>query len=313
LTVLTHGTPRNLEERSEMTPLAMLPQAMEFARRGWITVVVMRRGYGDSGGGYAEDSGRCENPFYKHAGMESAADLRRAIEYLSKLPEVDSSRILSVGRSAGGFANVALSADPPPGLVAAINFAGGRGSFWSDQVCSPEALIKAFGDFGRKSRIPMLWVYAENDHYFGPELAQRFYQAFAASGGKASFIAAPAFDLDGHTLFSRKGIPIWTAMVDDFLKAQNLTVRTALLPLPTPPAIRLPAQLSPKGLEDFRDYLASPPHKAFAVSANGHYGYSVGLRTPKDATNRALSNCERFASASGGCAVVLVDDREIRP
>jgi dienelactone hydrolase len=141
----------------------MLPQAREFARRGWTAVVVMRRGYGNSGGGYHEGMCACSSPCYKDAALQAAADLRGAIEYLSQLPEVDPSRILSVGRSAGGLANVALSADPPPGLVAAINFAGGHGSDARDNVCHPEALVKAFGDFGRKSRIPMLWVYAENE------------------------------------------------------------------------------------------------------------------------------------------------------
>jgi dienelactone hydrolase len=281
---------------------------MEFARRGWTAVVVMRRGYGDSGGGYQEGYSRCESPFYENAGIRSAADLRGAIEYLSKLPEVDASRILSVGVSAGGFANVALSADPPPGLVAAISFAGGRGSLSSDQVCSPESLVKAFADFGKKSRVPMLWVYAENDHYFGPPLARQFYQAFAAGGGRASFITAPAFGNDGHTLFSRKGISIWGPIVDDFLKTQNLTLRTTLLSLPKPPAIPPPAQLSPRGAQDFEEYLASPPHKALAASTSGHYGYSSGRRTQKDAAGRALSNCEKAISPGDRCTLVGTDE-----
>ena len=232
LVVLTHGTPRGHSGLSQMSPSDWLPQAREFARRGWTAVVVMRRGHGDSGGGYHEGMCACSSPCYKDAGMQSAADLRGAIEYLSQLAEVDPSRILSVGRSAGGFANVALSADPPPGLVAAISFAGGHGSSSPDEVCQPKALVKAFADFGRKSRIPMLWVYAENDHYFGPQLAQQFYRAFTAGGGNVSFVAAPAFGADGHALFSREGIPFWTPIVDEFLRTQNLTLRTTLLPLP---------------------------------------------------------------------------------
>ena len=232
LVVLTHGTPRrNSVPLSQMSPSDWLPQAREFARRGWTGVVVMRRGYGDSGGAF-QGMCTCSSPCYKDAGLQSAADLRGAIEYLSQLPEVDPSRILSVGRSAGGFANVALSADPPPGLVAAISFAGGNGSSAPDEVCHPESLVKAFRNFGRKSRIPMLWVYAENDHYFGPQLAQQFYHAFTAGGGKVSFVAAPAFGADGHTLFSREGILFWTPIVDEFLRTQNLTLRTTLLPLP---------------------------------------------------------------------------------
>src|SRR5271156_4253272 len=41
LALISHGSPRSASERPEMTPWAMLPQAVEFARRG---VVVLRRG-----------------------------------------------------------------------------------------------------------------------------------------------------------------------------------------------------------------------------------------------------------------------------
>ena len=51
LALIAHGSPRSPAERPNMTPLAMLPQALEFVRRGWAAVIVMRRGYGGSDGG----------------------------------------------------------------------------------------------------------------------------------------------------------------------------------------------------------------------------------------------------------------------
>jgi dienelactone hydrolase len=216
-----------------MTPADMLPQAREFARRGWTTVVVMRRGYGGSGGSFAEDARACgRNPDFYRAGVESAKDLRAVIEYLSKLPEVDPARIISIGRSAGGFATVALTANPPAGLVAGISFAGGRGSPTPDKVCNPAELINAFRAFGDKSRVPMLWVYAQNDHFFSPQVAAEFYQAFTGAGGKAQFVRANPFGSDGHGLFSSAGIPVWTPMVDAFLEKQNLVWRKTLPDLP---------------------------------------------------------------------------------
>jgi dienelactone hydrolase len=224
LALVNHGAPRTGDHR-KLTPLEMLPQAREFARRGWTTVIVMRRGYGHSGGNFAEDAHGCSrNQNYYRAGIESANDLRAAIAYLSKLPEVDASRIISVGRSAGGFATVALTADPPAGLVAGISFAGGRGSRASNEVCNPSALIDAFRQFGKTSRIPMLWVYAQNDHFFPPQIAAEFYNAFRAEGGIAQFIAAAPFGSEGHGLFSLAGIPIWTPMVDGFLRGQSLVL-----------------------------------------------------------------------------------------
>ncbi len=306
LAVLTHGTPREASDRAGMSPWQMLPQAREFARRGWTTVIVMRRGYGDSGGGYDEDARACSRrPDYYDSGKESAKDLRESIAYLSKLPDVDPSRIISVGISAGGFATVALTADPPPGLVAAISFAGGRGSRSPDEVCNPGDLIHAFRAFGGKSRIPMLWVYAANDHFFGPQIAESFYQAFTGAGGKATFIHAAAFRKDGHGLFSLGGILLWTPMVDEFLKSQNLTLRASLLALPEPPDVPAPSQLSAGGRDEFRSFLTLPPFKAFAVSSDGHLGYAFGRRSEKDAEKVAKQHCED--NAHGSCTLVSVD------
>jgi dienelactone hydrolase len=308
LAVLTHGTPREAGDRPGMSPWQMIPQAREFARRGWTTVIVLRRGYGDSGGGFEEDARACSNRVdYYDSGKESAKDLRESIAYLSKLPEVDPSRIISVGISAGGFATVALTADPPPGLVAAISFAGGRGSRKPDEVCNPGELIRAFHQFGEKSRIPMLWVYAENDHFFGPQIAESFFEAFRQAGGKATFIRAAPYRRDGHGLFSLGGISIWPSMVDDFLEGQNLTLRTKLLALPEPPDVPPPAKLNEAGRQEFRSFLTLPPYKAFAVSGEGHMGYAFGRRSEKDARKVAREHCEDSSPRSDPCALVPLD------
>jgi dienelactone hydrolase len=308
LAVLTHGTPREAGDRPGMSPWQMVPQAREFARRGWTTVIVMRRGYGDSGGGFDEDARACSmRPDYYDSGKESAKDLRESIAYLSRLHEVDPSRIISVGISAGGFATVALTADPPPGLVAAISFAGGRGSRRPDEVCNPGDLIRTFREFGEKSRTPMLWVYSENDHFFGPQIAQAFYQTFTQAGGKATFIHAAPYRRDGHGLFSLGGISIWTVMVDDFLKSQNLVLRTTLLSLPTSPDVPAPTQLKATGQEEFRTFLTLPPYKAFAISGEGHLGYAFGRRSEKDAEKLAMEHCEENVSKGDQCTLIPFD------
>ena len=126
LALINHGAPRAGSDRRKMRTSAMLPQGRELARRGWTTVLVMRRGYGDSGGSFSEDSHGCgRNLDYYGSGLESANDLRAAIAYLSNLPEVDPARFISTGRPAGGFATVALAANPPAGFAAGISFAGG--------------------------------------------------------------------------------------------------------------------------------------------------------------------------------------------
>jgi dienelactone hydrolase len=309
LALLTHGSPRTAADRANMTPLGMLPQALEFARRGWAVVIVMRRGYGGSDGGFAESFGGCDNPNYVASGTISAADLKTTLEFVSHRPDVDPSRMIAVGVSAGGFATVALTADPPPGLVSAISFAGGRGSPESDKVCHPERLIDAFRAFGQRSRIPMLWVYAANDHFFAPALAQQFKAAFTSGGGSVDFVAAPAFGEGGHNLFSPTGIPDWTPDVDAFLQRQNLTLRTTPLPLP-PPAIAAPQELGANGRKAFGTFLIDAPHKAFALAPDGFFGWKSGMRTVEAARAAALKLCQQN---SKNCRVMFVDDAAVAP
>jgi dienelactone hydrolase len=304
LALINHGSPRSSADRPTMTPLAMLPQALEFARRGWTAVILMRRGYGSSGGGWAEDYGSCADPNYIAAGAAAAADLNAAIAYLADRPDVDTSRTISVGVSAGGFATVALAAAAPAGLVAAINFAGGRGSLKDDTVCREDRLVEAYGVFGRRARIPMLWVYSENDHFFGPELAQKFKEAFVGSGGDVDFVTAPAFGTDGHGLFSPAGIPVWSGFVDAFLKHHDLVLRATLAPVPTT-TLAAPRALSSNGRKAFEAYLTSAPHKAFAIAPDGAFGWRTGQRTTDEAKAAALKLCLQNAKT---CDVMFVDD-----
>jgi dienelactone hydrolase len=305
LALITHGTPRDPKERPRMTPLAYLPHAMEFARRGWAAVVVMRRSFGGSGGIHAEDNGRCNDRDYVGAGRASAADLTAAIRHLATRADIDPARVIAVGQSAGGLASVALTADPPPGLVAAISFAGGRGSVADDDVCQEDRLVDAFRVFGKRSRIPMLWVYAENDHFFRPALAQRFKDAFAAGGGNVEFVREAPHGQDGHFLFSPSASARWTPLFDAFLQRHDLALRETPLPLPAPPAVDAPARLNDSGRKAFSDYLVGPLHKAFAMSPQGSYGWQTAQRTIEEAKARALKRCRTYA---GNCAVVMVDD-----
>jgi dienelactone hydrolase len=312
LVVMTHGSSRDPEDHRKVTPWSLLPQAIWFARRGFVVLVIVRRGYGSSGGEQdGAHTGRCPQTDYEQAARNAAEDLRIAIDYGSKLPEVDPTRALAVGISTGGMATVALTADAPRNLVAAINFAGGRGSQADHDVCNPDSLVSAYHDFGKHSRVPMLWIYAQNDKYFWPELAQRFDAAFRGAGGQDEFIQAPPNGDDGHHLFNR-GIEVWTPMVDSFLKAHDLMLLPAPLPEPTAPDIPPPTGLSEHGQQGFRTYLTLGPQKAFAMSAH-HYAFVAAQMTQEDAAKKALENCNKNASASGeSCRLVFAGDSPVK-
>ena len=309
LALLSHGAPTDPQERPRMTPYGLYRQAIEFARRGFAALVVMRRGYGDSGGAYSENS-CCDLASFLQSARTSSEDLRAATTAMNGRSDVTTEGMIAVGTSAGGFASVALTVDPPPGLAAVISFAGGRrwvippGKKGIRQADGEDALAGAFAAFGRTSRTPMLWVYAANDSFFRPELAHRLVDAFTAGGAQVQLIDAPAFGSDGHFLFSSAGLKIWTRLVDDFLRERNLGLREPL-PAPPLPALQPPSRLGEQGRAAFTDYLAAGPHKAFAASPKGAFGYWSALRSIEDAQQRALSSCRKNGS---GCALYAVDN-----
>jgi dienelactone hydrolase len=308
LALLSHGAPRDAAARAKMSPYGSYRQALEFARRGFAALVVMRRGYGESGGPYAESNGPCDRRDYLRSAWQSASDLRAAIDAMNSRSDVSTDGMIAVGVSAGGFAALALSANAPKGLAAAINFAGGRGSRADNDVCDEDALVRAFATIGRTSRLPTLWIYAQNDKYFGPGLARRMHAAFTEAGGQARFIDMPPLGEDGHSLYSR-GIALWTPMVDGFLRDHHLGSRE-IAAAPAPSALSPPPQLRDKGRAGFADYLSASPHRAFAVSPKGAFAYRSGRRTAREAEEAALTAC---AEHGPDCAVYAVDDQLAAP
>lgn len=311
LVVIAHGAPRDVAQRGRFAVSSLGPQAEEMARRGWAAAVVLRRGYGTSTGNVVEGAGPCGRPNYVAAGREGAKDLRAAIESLRAQPFVDGSRVLIVGVSAGGFAALATAADPPDGLRAVISFAGGRGSPSPGVVCEDHALARAFGVFGETARVPTLWVYAENDSYFSPALAQRLHDAFTAGGGRAELIVVGRFGDDGHALFSRRGTAIWRPLVDDFLRKVGLPTWGA------PPADGSQAELTPprelasdSGRKAWMDFLGASSFKAFAVGAGGAWGWRAGRNSLDDARQQALENCQRDGAH---CRIAAENDELVTP
>jgi len=221
LVVLSHGSPRSAAERRASGRLRMVAQSERFVAMGFAVLVPTRRGYGESGGRWAEGYGRCSDPDYYGAGLESALDLRAAVEAVRGKPWADASRVLLAGQSAGGFASVAASSTSFQGLAGVVNFAGGRGSLAPDDVCGEGRLVEAMGRYGAASRVPELWIYSANDRFFGPALARRMYRAFVAAGGRAEFVEAPASGLDGHGYFAR-AMDDWAPRVARFARGIGL-------------------------------------------------------------------------------------------
>ncbi|RVT97962.1 hypothetical protein EOD42_06695 [Rhodovarius crocodyli] len=220
LVLINHGSPANAARRPAMTATSCGAEAVRFfLARGHAVGIPLRRGYGASGGNWAETYGRCDNADYVRAGLEGARDIRAAMTALTARPDVPAGLVLVVGQSAGGWASMALASQNPPGIAGYVNMAGGRGGHLNNIAnlnCAADRLVQAAGRFGATSRAPMLWVYTANDSFFAPELARRMHQAFTAAGGQARFVAAAPFGTDGHNLFfGSGGSAIWGPLVNE--------------------------------------------------------------------------------------------------
>jgi len=224
LAVINHGSPAKPEQRPAVKP-AYKAAAAWFVRRGFVVALPIRRGYGATGGGWDETYGRCDNPDFRRAGLETAKDIRAAIQYMQQQSFVSPERALVVGQSAGGWGAVALASLNPPEVGAFVNFAGGRGGYAGGKPnsnCRADRLIEAAGEFGKTARGPMLWIYTENDLFFSPSISRGMAEAFAARGGRAEYRLLAPFGKDGHAMFgAADGLARWRGAVAAFLDANG--------------------------------------------------------------------------------------------
>ncbi|MBX3498203.1 MAG: prolyl oligopeptidase family serine peptidase [Alphaproteobacteria bacterium] len=219
LAVINHGSP--VSGRSQMQRQRFAVASSWLVRQGYVVVLPLRRGYGETGGRWNESYGSCEVGAYYGAGVEAAKDVDAAVQYMRTQPFVLPDRTLIVGQSAGGWATVAYSARNPAGVPVMVNFAGGRGGRHqniANNNCAPRNLVDAAGRFGRTARVPTLWIYTQNDSFFDPELSRRMADAYKAGGGNADYRLLPAFGRDGHSLFgSTDGVAVWSPLVQNFI------------------------------------------------------------------------------------------------
>jgi dienelactone hydrolase len=226
--VLSHGTATTLEANLEKGRYRPLNPVREWLRRGYAVLVPMRRGYGEPGATHLADSyGSCRRPDFRRAGEAATLDLLATVDWAKAQRDLDPKRWLLVGQSAGGFASIYAASKQPPGLVAVLAFAPGRGGnpdTRPGEPCASDRLAELFAATAPAIPVPVLWFYAQNDEYIGPRVQKLWYERFRAAGGRGELVVVPAFPLArGHGVFpSSEGTPLWTAAVADFVKRQGL-------------------------------------------------------------------------------------------
>ena len=95
----------------------MPDSARDLARRGWLSVVVMRRGFGQSDGPMPAEL-TCDTATFLNRFAADADDLQGALDVIVKRPDADPDRAIAIGVSAGGAAVMALAARNPKNLQA---------------------------------------------------------------------------------------------------------------------------------------------------------------------------------------------------
>lgn len=226
LLVLSHGRPPT-SGRASLNRVRYSQAARFFAGLGFSVWVPTRVGYGVSGTAIdAEYAGPCSDRNFSRSFGTAADQVQQVIDHARReSPRVDAQRIVLVGQSYGGATSIATAARNLPGVVAAINFAGGGGGnpeMHPGDPCSASISTATFGGYGHNTRVPTLWIYTENDLYFGPKHAEAWFAAFRANGGNGEFMLLPAFGDNGHRLFVR-GFDIWAPIVRRFLAQRGFS------------------------------------------------------------------------------------------
>lgn len=225
--VLNHGRAVDAASRASLGRARYSDASAWFAGHGFLVAVPTRVGYGVSGGDDVEDSGQCRNKIYEPAYAAAAQQTQAVLQAVWQRPDVNPQRSVVVGQSFGGATSVAMAARNPAGVVATINFAGGGGGnpqTMPQRPCRPDLLERMFANYGKTARLPMLWVYTENDQYFGPTYPREWFEAYQKAGGQGEFKQFPPHGEDGHSLFTRFPA-VWRPVVSDFLRRQGFDIK----------------------------------------------------------------------------------------
>ena len=190
-------------------------QAPFFVERGFAVLAPMRRGRGASDGTHGEYEGTCDPDVLGRGLARALEDVDAAMAYLRTEPWADPTRVLIAGQSRGGLLAVAYAGERPGAVRGVINFAGG----WTSQGCDERGRgfnQATFAAAGGRARVPMLWLYAEQDRFYSAPWIRRYHDGFAQAGGTGALQVFPAFGGDGHRLVDR--VEIWSAPAAEFLR-----------------------------------------------------------------------------------------------
>ena len=311
LVVFNHGR-AVAAKRPQQGPNRPEHAARYLVGKGFVVLAPTRVGYAETYGDFdPEQSGPCNSPRVEPMALAASDQVLATVAYAKTLPFVDTTRWLVAGQSVGGLAAVATVGRNPPGLLGGINFAGGVGGNPDTRAgnpCSPAVVGAYWHQLATAARVPMLWLYWQNDKYWGEDVPRSWHKAWLDGGGQARFVSVPAAGEDGH-----HGLNVdmnhWLPEVDQFLASLGFT-QTAMVATPPTSGYADIADDSkaPVGGKSRRaayaKFLDAKSPRAFAVGDQGGWGYATGDYV----TGRALGYCQRSGQA---CQLYAIDDHVV--
>ena len=305
--MITHGKSASLVDMLAGRASDYAPFARDLAQRGYLSVVVLRRGFGQSDGPLPVTM-TCDTKSYLPFFNADADDLQGALEVIAKRPDADPDRAIAIGESAGGAAVMALAARNPKNLRGVINVSGGLQSV---DCPKEDLLVSAFREFGAASRVPTVWIYANNDSLFGQQLVERMQSAYLDGGGDVKLVMHDKYGTDGHRLFGEPtGRLKWLLEMDGFLRHHDLptTQRDNVAEL-----IKQ-LKMDPRGRSFLEQYLAAPTYKAIAITPDGKsFSTQIGAPTPEVARKAVLDYCRESYKLTEPCVLVMDNDTWVGP
>ena len=295
--------------------------ARDLARRGWLAVVTIRRGFGQSEGPKPVPI-TCQAASLDAWTNAAADDLQATIDNVAKRPDADPGKVIVIGSEIGGVAAVALSARNPPGLVGVVSVSGG---LQAESNCPiNDLLVETYKGFATRNRIPNLWIYATSDKTFGPDLAERLHSAFLDAGGDVKFVM---FFRDGNvgTAIFGQATTAWYAQMDGFLRARGLPTWSVTDVWNVIDRLKIADRMERENSAEvlMQRYFVAPGEKAVAFSPTLQAGwvrpqnklgaeprlpliFQTGSRSLDDARNGALAACQKAAQ---DCTIVMENYR----
>lgn len=234
--IFSHGRSPTPERRKALSAPVLFGHVRFWHSKGYAVIAPIRPGYGPNSAHDPEQAGTrfpetgnspCTGlAQYDKVVENSTRAVRSAHDWLSQQTWANKGRVLLVGQSVGGLTTAVACGQNWPGVVGCVNFAGGAGGkpdTHANNSCQPARLGAVFAEAGKTTQVPSLWLYSENDLYWGPDVPKQWHKAnvdaATAAGQKntAEFFAAPPVEADGHRLLTVGG-RLWGPPLNAWLK-----------------------------------------------------------------------------------------------